>query len=156
MLRGYFLVSTVLPEKILRLLSPEDRASLGKAGLTAEEALAKADVKNERTLQGLIVNLLRLKGIEVCWHRTDKKSAATIGWPDITFSVATYAAVPTQPYDLATITACAWEVKHGPGGLSDDQKKMALRLQSPPNFWRWREIRSVDQALAELKEMGIQ
>lgn len=128
-------MSTVLPEKILRLLSREDRASLGKAGMTAEEALAKADVKNERALQGLIVNLLRLKGIEPLWHRTDKRSAATVGWPDITFSIITGPGT-IDGVGLQRTNPCAWEVKFGPGELSDEQKKMAVRLQSPPNFWR--------------------
>src|SRR5438105_10429918 len=52
------------------------------------EAMSKAQIKNERQLQSMIVNLLRLKGIEPLWHRTDKRSAATVGWPDISFAVA--------------------------------------------------------------------
>jgi len=141
--------SHVLPESFLRCLSPEDRKSLGRGGITAEEAISKQVAKSERELQGQIVNLLRLKGIEPLWHRTNKKSGATIGWPDITFSVLGVA------WDLTTI-ACAWEVKFGDGELSKEQKQMAVRLQSPPNNWCWREIRSVDQALKELREMGIE
>lgn len=139
----------ILPDKILRLISPEDRKKLGKAWATAEETLQKAEVKNERALQGLIVNLLRLKNIEPLWHRTDKKSAATIGWPDITFAVNSVIEHETYAF------ACVWEVKFGDGQLSDEQKKMAIRLQSPPNYWRYRVIRSVDEAMTELKEMGI-
>src|SRR2546430_16460274 len=75
----------LLPERYLRLMSPADRKAIGQS--TAEEALRKAEAKNERQLQSQIVQLLRLKGIEPLWHRTDKRSAATIGWPDITFAV---------------------------------------------------------------------
>ncbi len=308
-------MATVLPEKILRLLSPEDRKSLGAAGMTAEEAMLKAEVKNERALQVLIINLLRLKGIEPLWHRTDKRSAATVGWPDISFAISVasitkevplgkngkqgvaivsakdfelvsqfrwtrfsngnsdYAFSTVRPrilmhrlimsrvpnpegkadidhinrngldnsrgnlrwatrsencmnrvsdggtsrfkgvswseqrqkwtvnikinkknyglgrfdseidaakaYDKAaneaygpfaalnfpsdfvgirhvSTIACAWEVKHGTGELSKEQLQMSIRLQSAPNHWRWREIRSVDQAIAELREMGIE
>jgi hypothetical protein len=130
----------VLPEAFLRCISPEQRKNVLGGQLTAEEAISRAEVKNERALQSQIVNLLRLKGIEPLWHRTDKKSAATIGWPDLTF------AVPDP---------CAWEVKFGDGKLSDDQVAMHLRLQTPPNCWRVRTIRSVDEALAELKELGL-
>lgn len=108
-----------------------------------------AKVKNERALQTMIVQLLRLKGIEPLWHRTDKKSAATIGWPDITFSAAGmdeigFCAIP-----------CAWEVKFGKGELSVEQQQMHIRLSTPPNAWKIKVIRSVDEALAELKELGL-
>ena len=142
----------VLPEKFLRLMSKEDRKSLGKAGMTAEEALAKFVCHSERDLQRTIVQLLRQKGIEPLWHRTDKRSAATVGWPDITFAVQRdWQGVPV--YLHRPVIACAWEVKFGNGELSKEQKQMAIRLQSPPNCWRWRCIRSVDDALKELKEM---
>lgn len=143
-------MSTPITPNILRLMTPEQRASLGKAGMTPDESVAKQVAKNERELQTQIVNLLRLRGIEPCWHRTDKKSAATIGWPDITFAV-----VVTLAGGWVVRTPVAWEVKFGAGELSKEQNQMAIRLQSPPNGWRWREIRSVDQALAELKEIGV-
>ena len=46
--------STILPERILRLMSVDDRRSLGKAGITKAEVLEKAAVKSERNLQNLI------------------------------------------------------------------------------------------------------
>jgi len=131
----------VLPDSFLRCLPADERKRLGQR--TAEEVLRNGVATSEKQLQGQIVQLLRLKGIEPCWHRTDKKSAATIGWPDITFAV-------NQPFG-----ACAWEVKIGDGRLSDEQKKMAVRLMSPPNGWRYAVVRSIDEALAILKELGI-
>ncbi len=58
---------------------------MGKAGLLADEAKEKGLARVERELQSEIVQYLNLRGIQVLWHRTDKKSHATIGWPDLTF-----------------------------------------------------------------------
>lgn len=150
--------SKVLPESFLRCLDPVERKKLGRAGLTAAECAAKQEARSERELQGQIVSLLRLKGIEPLWHRTDKRSAATVGWPDITFSVARVDSLSLSQYEhgqWTTIYPCAWEVKFGDGKLRQEQEQMALRLQSPPNYWRWKVIRSVDEAIAELCEMRI-
>jgi hypothetical protein len=77
--------SMILPEHVLKLVSAKDRAELGKAGLLASEANEKGVARAERELQGEIVQYLNLQGIAVLWHRTDKRSHATIGWPDLTF-----------------------------------------------------------------------
>lgn len=142
--------SAVYPFTWLRCMKEEDRKSLGRAGLLPEECAAKVEAKNERQLQGQIVQYLRLHGIEPCWHRTDKKSAATVGWPDITFAI-----IGQTSSAWNKIQPVAWEVKFGPGQLSKEQEQMAIRLQSPPNCWRYRVIRSLDEAIKELKEMGI-
>jgi hypothetical protein len=77
--------SKILPEHVLRCVSPEDRAKMGKAGLTAEEANEKGLARAERDLQKEIVQYLNLRNITVLWHRMDKKSHATIGCPDLLF-----------------------------------------------------------------------
>ena len=141
---------TVLPENILKCLSPLERKRLGKAGMTKAEAADRAEAKNERELQRQIVSYLQLKGIEVLWHRTDKRSTATIGWPDVTFTIGQYVSlVGIFP------VACAWEIKFSNGKLSKEQSDLATRLQSPPNFWRFRVITSFEQARRELRELGI-
>jgi len=146
------------PASFLKCMSPADRKSLGKAGQTPAETFYKAEIKNERDLQRLIVNLLRLRGIEANVSRTDKRKTDRIGWPDITFAV-----VNNQPpayyhrdheWELYQIIPCAWEVKFGSGALSPEQQDMLLKLATPPNAWRVKVIRSVDEALAELKELG--
>jgi hypothetical protein len=109
-------------------------------------ASCRSELKTERELQGQIVNLLRLKGIEVLWHRTDKKSAATIGWPDLVFSLE---------HGLRSIP-CLWEIKLPGRKLSDDQMKLMVRLMEPPNAWMYKVICSVDEALAELRKLGIE
>src|SRR4030095_14831396 len=75
----------ILPEHVLKCVSPEDRKKLGKAGLTAAEACDKGLARAERELQSEIVQYLHLQGIEVLWFRSDKRTRATIGWPDISF-----------------------------------------------------------------------
>lgn len=139
----------ILPPHVLKCIAPEDRKALGKAGLTPEEVLAKAQLRNERDLQRTIVSLLRLKGIEPLWHRTDKRSHATIGWPDITFSTVHR----VDGWD--DFCPQAWEVKFEDGELSVEQQQMMIRLQSPPNGWRVRVIRSVNEAIEQLREVGI-
>jgi hypothetical protein len=105
----------------------------------------RAEIKSERVLQGQIVNLLRLKGIEVLWHRTDKRSGATVGWPDLTFSVE---------HGLRSIP-CAWEIKLPGGKLSEEQVKVMVRMMDPPNAWTYKVITSVEEALSELRRYGI-
>lgn len=131
--------STILPESWLRCMTPEDRKALGQ--MTAAEALEVFKARNERQLQSQIVQDLRRRGIEVCWHRMDKKSAATVGWPDLTFAIRG--------------EAIAWEVKYEKGQLSDEQQAMADKLQGYPNNWTYKVIRSFQEYLREIKSYGI-
>lgn len=133
----------LLPERYLRLISQADRAALGLT--THEEQMKKITVKTERQLQSQIVQYLRLRGIEVLWHRTDKKSRATKGWPDITFGVLSN----------GFPTACGYEVKFGSGTLSREQEDMLRRLQSRPNCWRIRVIRNFIEVVDDMREMGL-
>lgn len=133
----------VLPDSYLRCLSPEDRRKLGQK--TAEEVLAQGEAKSEKTLQKQIVGLLRLKGIEPIVSRMDRRTSNNVGTPDILFCV------------LGTSTfACAWEVKMPRGIVGVEQNAMHVKLQTFPNDWTVKVIRSVDEAIAELKEMGIE
>lgn len=134
----------VYPENILRCMRPEDRKALGIGGMTVAEATASGAARSEKELQRQLVQLLRLKGIEPMVPVFGKKTRMTVGWPDITFAV-------NQPFG-----ACAWEVKIGNGKLSTEQTQMAVRLMSPPNGWRHAVIRSVDEALAILRELGVE
>src|SRR5262245_49850723 len=96
----------------------------------------KADLLREKELQIQILNLLRLKGIEVLWHRTDRKSTATPGWPDMIFAVE---------WGLRSI-ACGWEIKLPGRKLDPEQTKVMIRMMEPPNAWAYRIICSVDEA----------
>lgn len=136
----------VFPPNILKCMSPADRKALGKAGLTPEEALQKAETKSEKELQSLIVALLRLKGIEPIVSAMNKRTTNNVGLPDILFAVN----------GRRRFYACAWEIKMPGSKLSWEQVKMAERLEDLPNGWNWRVIRSVDEALEELRRMGIE
>lgn len=148
--------NTVLPDNILRCMTPEARKALGQK--TAEEVLAQGEAKSEKELQRSIVALLRLKGIEVNVSRMDKRKTDAVGWPDLTFAVdakweVTWGSVTRC---CSGILACAWEIKMPQGRLTPEQEAMATSLSRPPNHWRHRVIRSVDEAIAELREMGIE
>jgi hypothetical protein len=110
----------------------------GVAGAVVRPA-APVDLKSERQLQGQLVNLLRLRGIEPLWHRTDKRSAATVGWPDITASIKG--------------TPVLWEVKLDGAKLSEEQQ--ALRPRLIENGWDYYVVTSVDEALQILRRYGI-
>ncbi len=107
--------------------------------------MAKWKAKNERDLQRQIVSYLRLRGIEVCWHRTDKKSAATIGWPDITACVK----VNGFPMGLGI------EVKFGTGVMSREQNDMHARLQAAPNCWRIVVVRNFIEIVDLMRELNL-
>lgn len=142
--------SRVLPESYLKCLTPEQRKDIGQ--MSAEEALAKAEIKNERDLQKQVISYLRLKGIEVNVSRMDKRKTDAVGWADVTFSVM----VDRYGTEAPVVYPCLFECKFGDGKLSIAQQQSHIRLSKPPNFWLIRVIRSLDDCIAALKEMGIQ
>jgi len=93
---------------------------MGKAGLLAEEANEKGLARAERDLQSEIVQDLQRLGIAVLWFRTDKRTRATVGWPDISFCKdgvpwgievkADKGRVRTTQYDtMRTMTCNGWQ-----------------------------------------------
>lgn len=72
------------PERFLKCMAKEDRAPLGKAGETIEEATARASVKLEREMHDQFAAWLRINGIPFIHARTDRKSTIQEGWPDFT------------------------------------------------------------------------
>lgn len=77
-------MSTVLPEHLLKLMSPEDRAKLGEAGVTASEAQRKWQGREEAKMHDTVTQWLRLRRIPTIHARMDKASTIRKGWPDIT------------------------------------------------------------------------
>lgn len=138
---------SVLPDNILKLMRPEDRAALGKAGLTASEAIERAEWKLEEELAQLVINYLGLYGIpRDCIMRARPDKAATInrGWTDLTFLArrSCYEWVP-----------CGWELKTTTGTVSKIQHDTHAALKA--NGWQIAIIRSVDDARNELARLGI-
>jgi hypothetical protein len=127
-----------LPDKFLRLMSEADRALFAPGQSTQEESMRKAVAKNERQLQGWLVGVLRLRGIEPLWFRTDRRTAATIGWPDITFAFRGQ--------------AVAWEAKMP--GEKPRAEQIAQHCLMIRDGWIVEVIHSVDEGLASLSQLG--
>jgi hypothetical protein len=133
----------LLPDKMISMVSERDRKLLGIA--TMEEKMKKMEAKSERELQRQIVQYLRLRGIEVIWHSTAKKSTATVGTPDILFAVRANG-IPM---------AIAFEIKFGTGTLSREQSDMLFRMQAAPNAWTCRVIRSFIEVVDFLRDLNV-
>lgn len=119
----------ILPNHILEKMSPEDRAVLGKAGMTKAEAEARFIAKSERDLQKLIANELLRRGI--WFHRAamHKRTTGTLGTPDFLFVVR---GIP-----------CAVEVKFARGKLRDDQVRAIEQMTE--NGWRCAVVHSFEE-----------
>jgi hypothetical protein len=100
-------------------------------------------------LQSQITKLLDRLRIVYVRSRTDKRSTTQPGTPDFIFSVW------GKGVHGWCVVACAWEVKLPKGKLRPDQEKMRLRMVTPPNTWRYSVITSLDEAISELKAIGI-
>jgi hypothetical protein len=143
-----------LTDRVVRLISKRDRRALGLK--TLDEAIAAAEIKSERDLHRAVANLLRLRGIEFFESRMDRKTTNQIGTPDFIFAVS------YRPnYDDTTASllnwpvACGWELKLPGRKLDPEQQAMFARMTTAPNGWQCCVITSVDQALAELRRLGL-
>jgi hypothetical protein len=74
---------TILPENLLKLMSPADRKQYGRAGWTAEDCQERVDLRLERKLHADFSGFLRRHEFGLVIH-TDprKKSPIRPGWPD--------------------------------------------------------------------------
>lgn len=73
----------ILPERILKAMTPAERKKLGKAGMLAAEGQAKAEHKNESEMQSQIQSYCDLRGWPCYRSRTDKRSTGRVGTPDL-------------------------------------------------------------------------
>ena len=99
---------TILPDTFLSCIDAKDRLPMGKSGLTAGECDEKFLRKRERDLRNQVIGYLRIREIEFCTARTDKRSRMTVGWPDITCAIGGY--------------PVAFELKSATGKLSPEQE----------------------------------
>jgi len=136
-----------LSDKQRRLIPLKQRKALGREAETFADASVRAVARSEKELQNQIINLLRLKGIEVNVSRMDKRKTDRVGWPDLTFAL--------DDADNYVYYPCAWEVKLPGQKLDSDQEAMRQKLTTAPNGWDYCVIHSVDEALKELKSMGV-
>ncbi len=125
----------ILPNHILEKMSPEDRAKLGKAGMTIAEAIQKAINKSEGDLQKQISNWLDLHDIAFYRAAMHKKTTGRVGWPDFTFAI--------------NGRACAIEAKFDHGDTSDEQKKTIAAMRT--NGWCVAVVRSLSEVIEFMK-----
>jgi len=145
-----------LPDHMLRMIEHAERVKLGKAFRTMDEINSHNEYRNERALHAQIRNLLNLKGIVYLEQRMDKKSRGIKGWPDFTFAVLLNKPSKADPVNVTMVPVpCGWECKIGNSKLRPEQEELLRRLQAPPNAWRIRVIRSLQEAADELKALGI-
>lgn len=153
---------------MLRCMTAEQRRREfpGAVGMLPEELEAQAKKKGgERSHKKLQTQILALleghKGIVVVYSRMDRKTSNKRGVADLLFAV--HGTEHHGMIDAGTretrrrcVYPCAWEIKTGDDELSKEQIKFRDACQSGLNAWRWREINTYDQALAELREMGVE
>jgi len=145
-----------LPEKVLRMIDPTERKKLGTGYATASETASRVQLYNERKLHSQIRQLLHLKGIVFFESRMDKRSHGTVGWPDFTFAVLLQKPNKADPTNVTCVPVpIAWEVKIPGGKPTPEQQEMLWRVQKEPNAWRVVVIRSLEQAVDELKALGL-
>lgn len=135
-----------LPNNVLEKMSPHDRKeyalavghpNAGKTRSEIEQALA---LKAEKDLQAEIRQYLDLKEIVFINPAMFRKSQLPEGWPDFTFA---FRGIPVL-----------WECKSYSGKLRETQERIVTLLVG--NGWRFRLIRSVEQARDHLREIELE
>lgn len=129
----------VLPDSVLRKMNPEDRKTLGKAGITMAEAAAQQEAKRERQLHDQIENWLRLRGITYRHDRMDKRTTCRKGWPDFSFAI----------HGRAT----ALEVKR-PGEMPTEEQVECMAGLSRDG-WSVAVVCSLDEAIHFVKSVEV-
>jgi hypothetical protein len=129
---------SLLPQHVVNLMDPKDRARLGPAGLTSGELHTKLERRAEKELHRDLVRYLNWLGIPFCHARMDRKSSIAIGYPDFTF-----------PY-LGKFVA--WEAKTATGKLSPEQEKTRLAIEG--QHGEYRVIRHLGGAAEHLREIS--
>ena len=104
-----------IPENYLKLMSPKDRAPLGKAGRTLVECLAISESKTERELQNQIRSHCTRYGFICFASRFGKKTTRLAGEPDL---------IVLHPQRVLFI-----ECKIGKGKLSDSQELLSEKMK---------------------------
>lgn len=84
MSHGARIESSIIPDHILKCMSPEDRPK-GVEGMTKEQLVERGEEKEESEIQDQICSYLRLRDIWFERKAMHKKSTGTTGCPDFLF-----------------------------------------------------------------------
>ncbi len=129
--------SPVLPQKFIDLMSPADRARLGKAGRTSVEIYRQIEEQSEKDLHKDIVRYLNVLGVPFAHARMDKKSSIAVGYPDFSF-----------PYRGRFV---AWEAKVRGRPLDADQQRTREHIEKHGGMYA--VIRQLEDAKNHLREI---
>jgi hypothetical protein len=138
--------SVVLPRNILDKMSERDRREYAlhvgypNAALTSSELEHKLTTSAENELQNQIRQFLNLKEIVFINPAMFRKSQLPEGWPDFTFA---FCGIPIL-----------WECKSIAGKLRESQERIVYQLVG--NGWRFRLIRSLEEARGHLRQIEIE
>jgi len=127
----------VLPQRIIDIMDPKDRAALGPAGRTSAEILRVVEDRSEKELHRDIVRYLNVFGLPFCHARMDKRSSIAEGYPDFSF-----------PYRGRFV---AWEAKTATGKLSHAQQVTREMVERNGGFFK--VIRELEDAKNHLREI---
>jgi hypothetical protein len=130
----------VLPQKFIDLMSPADRARLGKAGRTTAEIVREVEEQSEKDLHKDIVRYLNVLGVPFAHARMDKRSSIAVGYPDFSF-----------PYKGRFV---GWEAKVKGKGLTSEQQ--ATRELIERNGGRFAVIRLLEDAKNHLRAIDAE
>lgn len=125
--------------KMLSLMSKQDRAPMGKAGVTTKEANAKHEALAEREIQRQIEAWLRSQEFYFVRSRMDRKTSVQVGTPD--YIVSAYGCF------------VAFEVKTATGKLSEAQERAGAQIQA--NAGRFHVVRSLAEVVSILKDLAV-
>jgi hypothetical protein len=127
----------VLPDSFLKALPEPERRKLGKAGITAEEAIVAYSTKKERELQRLVHNWLLSKELYFESDRMDKRTSGKKGRADFR--------VCCRGLWLSL------ECKAGTGTLTSEQGAEAARLRRSGG--KFVVVRSLEEAVEAVNGM---
>lgn len=105
----------IIQSNILKCMTAEARKEYGKAGLTAEECVAKQDYRAEVAIHNQYKSFLHRRHLLYLYASPNKRSPLPPGWPD--FSVF-------GPMEKTLFI----EFKTLAGNLSEDQERVMLSL----------------------------
>jgi VRR-NUC domain len=128
-----------LSDQVIKLMAKADRKEVGVK--SREELILEVTYRDERAIQTGICQLLGMHEIPYCRSRMDKRTRTHKGTPDFLFCVGRD----------EKGQGVAWEVKTPQGRLTADQVKMLEQYMR--SGWRVAIIRSVEQALKELRTL---
>jgi hypothetical protein len=128
----------LIPDRLVRMLPPEERKRLGRHCMTQEERQEKIDAKSEKVFQDQIASLLRHREIFFGQQRMDRRSNIVIGYPDFWFC---YRGVPI-----------ALEAKVGSNQQTPEQIEAQRKMTE--NGWNYYVVRSLTEVKEILERIG--